>query len=570
MTETIRLGGFARSRRDFIRWGWSLGAGLVLPAGFAGCGGGNGNGSSNVARRLHDETFVEPPTLESRNGLLDVTLEVAYRETTLAGKPVRLRSLGNSLPAPTLRVQPGDLLRIRLANNLPPNARSVEPVRHLRYPNSTNLHTHGLHVTPGLVSAGVYGDYVMDDPALGVQPGQSRQHEFRIRADHPPGACWYHPHLHGATAIQVGSGMAGALIIRGEIDRIPEIAAAVERVFVFQAPITDDDGVLESFVQVTDRPFNELSFLVNGVQRPRLVMHTGEVQNWRFVHAGIFNFLNLVLDGHTLHVHGHDGLPRAQMLAIGAETVDGLVLAPGNRASVLVQAGAPGTYYLRTLGPLADILAEVVVIEEPRPMALPAGPLPVPALLAPITDEELASGGGLQRHIVLRQIFNPDGSPVTAAPANAVVRPGDELADWVFQTGNTAIADNVFAIGAAGISATGVPALPGEFVPFQSVRAAKQTVPLNSVEEWTVYNMNAISHPFHLHVYPFQVVKVNGRRIDPYWADTVALPPDGSPTDPTSITFRTRFVNFDGAFVMHCHMLVHEDMGMMQTVEVVA
>ena len=569
MTEALRSGEVSCSRRDFVRWGWSLGAGLVLPAGFAGCGGGNGSDSTAV-RRLHDETFVEPPTLESRNGVLDVTLEVAYLTTTLAGSPVKLRSLGRSIPAPTLRVQAGDTLRIRLVNNLPPNPPSIEPVRHLRYPNSTNLHTHGLHVTPGLVSAGVYGDYVMDDPELGVQPGQSRQHEFRIRADHPPGACWYHPHLHGATAIQVGSGMAGALIIRGETDRIPEIEAALERVFVFQAPITNDDGVLESFVQVTDRPFNELSFLVNGVRRPRLVMYTGEVQNWRFVHAGIFNFLNLVLDGHVLHVHGHDGLPRAALLAIGAEGPDGLVLAPGNRASLLVQAVAPGTYYLRTLGPLADILAEVLVIEEARPMTLPVGPLPVPALLAPISDEELASGGGLQRHIVLRQISNPDRSPVTAPPANAVVRPGNEIADWVFQTGNTAIADNVFAIGTASASGPGVPALPGEFVPFQSARAAKQTVPLDSVEEWTVYNMNAISHPFHLHVYPFQVVKVNGRPIDPYWADTVALPPDGSPSDPTSITFRTRFVNFDGAFVMHCHMLVHEDMGMMQAVEVVA
>jgi FtsP/CotA-like multicopper oxidase with cupredoxin domain len=564
--STISRDGHACTRRDFLRWSWSLGAGLVLPAGLAGCGGGSGG---EAPPPLPGETFVEPPTLSSSNGVLDVTLTVAYVDTRLDGKSVRLRTMAGSIPAPTLRVEAGDVLRILLENRLPPNPPSAEPVRHLRYPNSTNLHTHGLHVTPGLVSAGVYGDFVMDDPALGVQPGQSRRHEFRIGRDHPPGACWYHPHLHGATAIQVGSGMAGALIVRGSVDGVPEIAAARERVFMFQAPISDNAGVLESFTQVADRPSNELSFLVNGVRRPKLVMRRGEVQNWRFVHAGIFNMLNLALDGHDLHVHGHDGCPRANLLMVDAESAEGLVLAPGNRASVLVQAGAPGTYYLRTVGYLEDILAEVEVIDESRPMRLPSGPLPVPPLLAPITDDELASGGGLQRHLVLRQVFNPNGDTVTLPPANAVVHPGGEIDDWVFQTGNTTLADSVFAIGAAGGGASPAGAMPDEFIPFQSTRAVKQAVALGSVEEWTVFNMNGIGHPFHLHVNPFQVTRINGVRIDPYWADTIALPPGGTPEEPTSVTLRVRFLNFRGTFVMHCHMVAHEDMGMMQVVEVV-
>jgi hypothetical protein len=97
----------------------------------------------------------------------------------------------------------------------------------LRYPNSTNLHTHGLHVTPGLVAPGVYGDFVMDDPRLGVQPGQVRQHEYRIGLDHPPGAYWYHPHLHGSTAIQIGSGMAGAKGRSIKCRRLPQRRARV-------------------------------------------------------------------------------------------------------------------------------------------------------------------------------------------------------------------------------------------------------------------------------------------------------------------------------------------------------
>ena len=93
-------------------------------------------------------------------------------------------------------------------------------------------------------------------------------------------------------------------------------------------------------------------------------------------------------------------------------------------------------------------------------------------------------------------------------------------------------------------------------------------MPLGSVEEWTIFNMNLIKHPFHIHVNPCWVVRINDKPIEPYWADTIALA-SGTPKNPGSVTFRSRFLDFKGAYVMHCHMLAHEDMGMMQTVEVV-
>ena len=547
-----------------------------MPAGLTACGGGDDTQASLPA--LPAETFVEPTALESVNGELHVTLQLAYVSRVLNGKAVTLRAMNASIPAPTLRVKTGDTLRIEVVNRLPPNPPSEEPARHLRYPNSTNLHTHGLHVSPGLVAPEVYGDYVMDDPQLGVQPGQTRRHEYRIRADHPPGAYWYHPHLHGATAIQVGSGMAGALLIRGEVDRVPAIAAATERVFVFQSPITDAAGTLESFTQLADNPAAEVPFLINGVRRPRLVMRSNEVQNWHFINAAIFNFANLSLDDHPLNVYSHDGNPRKNLLRIPPGGPDGVVLAPGNRASVLVQAGAPGTYYLRTLrfqmgSRLAileeDIVAEIVVVDPVLPMSLPAGPLPVPASLATITDEELAAAGGLKRTIVMRTVFNQPDEPITIPPASAIVHPGSELETWVFQTGKTTLANKVFAFGSAGGQGSTEPAMPREYIPYQSSRALKQTVALGSVEEWTILNMNPIRHPFHIHVNPFEVIKINGVPIEPYWADTIALPPEGTSENPTSVTFRTRFTDFAGATLMHCHMLTHEDMGMMQTVEIV-
>ena len=83
------------------------------------------------------------------NGKLDLTLNLSYLKTTLYGKAVTLRSMFGSIPAPTLRVNAGDTLRILVVNQLPPNPPSTQAAQHLRYPNSTNLHVHGVHVNPG-------------------------------------------------------------------------------------------------------------------------------------------------------------------------------------------------------------------------------------------------------------------------------------------------------------------------------------------------------------------------------------------------------------------------------------
>ena len=103
----------------------------------------------------------------------------------------------------------------------------------------------------------------------------------------------------------------------------------------------------------------------------------------------------------------------------------------------------------------------------------------------------------------------------------------------------------------------------GRATPFQSALTQSQTVPLNAVEEWTVYNRNAYPHPFHIHINDICVVRINGEPVEPFWADTIPLPPNGN------ITFRSRVTASTGAFVWHCHALDHEDLGMMQLVEVV-
>ncbi len=607
------------TRRDFLRLGVTIVAGIAVPPVLSACGGGD---SSHA---LPTETFVEPMTIQSVNGVLDVVLVVSYLTTTLDGTTVTLRNMFGTIPAPTLRVKVGDLLRIKVTNNLHPNPPDPEPTKHLRYRNSTNLHTHGLHVYPDIIRqptpadpAGLYGDFVVDDPDAGIQPREARQYEYRLREDHPAGMFWYHPHLHGSSAIQVGSGMAGALIVEGPIDQVPEIAAAQERVFMFQAPIYNPaTGRLDSFADVAGITTNEPPFLINGVRRPRIVMRSGEVQNWRFCNAAIFNMLNLSLDGHTFYQYSHDGNPRRTFKIVPPIPVaaanpppppttypDGVVLGAGNRTSVLVKAGAPGTYQLRTM-PIemgrnqqgqgasvlsADVLAEVVVIDSRFQMSLPPEPLPVTPFLTPITDEELAANGGMKRTIVMRVIASnppptPPALPFTGPAQTPLVQPPPgELPDWVYQTGATQLANKVFALGSAQTTPSPTqPGMPTTYIPFQSSKALTQTVALDAVEEWTIVNMNNIRHPFHIHVNPIYVVAVNGQPLAPedrYWADTIPMPfsnvqptPPGNPNQPgaamTSITFRTRFLHFTGRYVMHCHMLVHEDMGMMQGVTIV-
>lgn len=630
------------NRRNFLKLGVTITAGVVVPSVLTACGGGDSGGTK--------ETFVEPLNIQAVNGVLDVTIGLSYLTTTLPdpvvigqNNAVTLRNMFGSIPAPTLRLRVGELLRIKIVNNLPPNPPFPPPLppttpyppgpwpqpAHLRYPNSTNLHTHGLHVFPDVypqpftppgqnpdtsTPPKLYGDFVVDDPEQGIKPGETRQYEYRIREDHPPGTYWYHPHLHGSSAIQVGSGMAGALIIEGAIDDVPQIAAALERIFMFQAPIYDSTGKLESFAQVADITNTEPPFMINGVRRPTILMKSGEVQNWRLVNAGTFNMLNLSLDKHTLYQYSHDGNVRRTLRPVPpipesafvpptappATYPEGVVLAVANRTNVLVKAGAPGTYDLKTYpiemgrNPAAvltgDIVATVIVLPDAFPMNLPPEPLPVTPFLDPITDEELAAHGGLKRTIVMRvmrstPVTNP---PFTGAAVTPLVEPPPgELPDWVFQQYYppdaqppklSQIANKVYALGSAGDASSTNPGMPTTYIPFQSSKAITQMVALNAVEEWTIVNMNNIRHPFHIHVNPMYIVAVNGKKLaEPYWADTVPMPYNDNPPAPgtdtpstvTSVTFRMRFLHYTGRYVMHCHMLVHEDMGMMQGVTVV-
>ncbi|HTG21989.1 MAG TPA: multicopper oxidase domain-containing protein, partial [Reyranella sp.] len=206
------------------------------------------------------------------------------------------------------------------------------------------------------------------------------------------------------------------------------------------------------------------------------------------------------------------------------ETMKQHLILPGQRADMLVQAGAPGTYELRALpydqghpSPVGP-LARVVVSGEPMKMKLPTA-LPKPPLEA-IGDSELTG----KRTVVFSGI----------APE------ADAAGHWQ---------EFGFLIDGKKFDPTRI----------------DQLVKLGAVEEWTIQNTHEHDdHAFHIHTNPFLVTKLNGKPLaTPQWRDTAIVERKGG-----TLTFRSRFLDYTGIYMLHCHMMNHEEMGMMQTVEV--
>ena len=149
-----------------------------------------------------DQPLVEPEARRSANGVLSTSLRCAYAYRDIGGFRLYLRSYEGGL-APTLRMKPGETLKIRLINDLPPNRDLVPSIP--SYPhqfNNTNLHFHGAHCCPGGIA---------DNVMRLMEPGKSYDIEIALPADHTRGTYWYHPHNHGSADVQVASGMVGAI-----------------------------------------------------------------------------------------------------------------------------------------------------------------------------------------------------------------------------------------------------------------------------------------------------------------------------------------------------------------------
>jgi FtsP/CotA-like multicopper oxidase with cupredoxin domain len=427
------------------------------------------------------ETFRDPAVVASRHGVLELTLTAARATVDVAGQSVLAAAYNGSYVPPTLRVHPGDVVRLRLVNALD---------------DETNLHMHGLAVSPLGNSDNVF---------LHVAPGGAQDYEIRIPPSHAPGLYWYHPHAHGHSDDQVRNGMSGALIVEGLLDSFPMLRDLTEHVLLLK------DAQIGGG-QIVHRGIGDDAIrTVNGMRNPTITLRPGETELWRIGNIGADLYYPLTLDGHRFYEVARDGYRLARLVPKRQ-----LLLEPGARAEVLVQAGGPGTYALRTAqfstGPQGNhypgaVLATVRVAGAAvTPIALPEKLLPVADLRGAVTGRRTIAFSETQ-----------DG-------------------DTFFIDGRT----------------------------FDPGRTDTR-VRLGAVEEWTVRNESGELHDFHIHQTHFQVTEVNGapQPFDGY-QDIVNVPLHGEVkviipfTDPVIV----------GKFVYHCHLLSHEDKGMMATIEV--
>lgn len=488
--EALTLGGLGAAAVAIGATGWitsSTSAGGPLAA------------VSGVQPGVSGQELNQPPVLTSLDGRLQVDLTTAPG-ARLAGLDTRALGFNGGSPGPTLRVRPGDELSVRLTN-------------HLDQP--TNLHTHGLRVSPQGNS---------DNAFLRIDPGASFDYLHRIPADHPSGTNWYHPHHHEMVADQLFGGLAGALIVDGGPD------AAVERDLVLL--VTDTTltagGDVAAVTQM-DRMLGRQGelVLVNGQHQPTITASTGTVQRWRIINGCTSRVLPLRLSGQRPAQIALDGtyLP-------APVSPDRIVLSPGNRADLLVRLEQPGRFAFGADG-----------YDRGGPGM--GGMMGGTATSEPVTLATLVVSG-----------------PARPAPALPATLP----AEPPFSGAITGRREITFAMGMGGM--TGGQGMGMSFTidgrTFDP-RRDDQTVALGSVEEWTITNTSPMAHSFHLHVWPVTVLAdSSGSALPGTPQDVVLVPPRGW------VRVRIPFTGLPGRSVYHCHILDHEDLGMMATVNVTA
>ncbi len=529
---------------------------------------------------------TEPADLRSKDGVLDVSL-IAENAKESDGRTRYCFTDRGGQESPNLRVTPGDLVIIHLKNamtDVGPSKADISQAQsafhmHMKVDSScssgvidavaTNLHFHGLTIPPTC-----HQDDVLK---TSVQPGDSPfEYRFRIPEDEPPGLYWYHPHIHGFSKEQVLGGASGALIVEGIERAKPELAGLPERVFIIRdedltnpnAPPSKSEPIVPRFLVDRDgdaanngtgfgKPAKDLSINYVPVPYPDyppavIKMRPGERQLWRVLNASAITYLDLeVLSNgvpQPLGLVGMDGVPIGENGAL-AESVNyqtHLGIPPGARVEFTLQgppAGETNLLVTRTVdtGPggendpnrmLAKIFADPDAPEPRSKLQTASQPLAPPGRMwlgdvAPVR---------VRRLYFSEKLDNPN-DPTSAVEFYLTV---DGQTPKMFDMNS----------------------------PLPNIVAQQGTV-----EDWIIENRSQELHDFHIHQLHFLLLDYLGRPVNEnFLRDTVNVPYyDGHLLTYPSVRIRVDFrdPNIIGTFPYHCHILEHEDKGMMGTIQVV-
>ncbi len=673
-------------------------------------------GTAPADAQSSGQVFVNPPALLERGaarpflesvspgappvqtGRRDFDLTVAYTDNkiwnpaTQRFDKVHLRSYTGEgvnpdapFVAPAIEVRPGQTVSMTLHNKLPADSTCTAPGGDVNDPhcfNGTNLHSHGLWVSPSGNS---------DNVLLSINPGVSFEYIYNLPPDHPAGTFWYHSHRHGSTALQVSSGMAGALIVRG--DRVPtptrtgdidvilknaDLTAMEDRTLVLQqiqyaclddkgqvkvqldpadpssiiAWVCDanDVGVIENYSYPDNVPppntagapttvgfgpgsWNQSARFttINGIVRPVFQSRAGRAERWRLIHGGVRDTITFGFRARKAGAPSYAGLNVKQaasyiqenctgeLLSYQQIAADGLTMA--NARSVPTSTLQPGYRYDALV--VFPTAGDYCVVNESAP---PGGSVSRQATTrqllgvvevapgTPVTDstaylQELLSSVAIKtlpanvREKVASELRN--GLKFTSFIPHPDIADGEvtgtqELVFFIYipPPNSPPEAKLRFEVGNKSIDPKNFDPAQFKPLPYDPTRIDR-ALKLGGVDEWTLQS-GFVSHPFHIHVNPFQVVSIidpsgrdvslpgavdnAGGQIDPQypglkgvWKDTLWVKdlisnpadfPSKLATSMYTIKVRTRYQRYIGEYVLHCHILDHEDQGMMQNVAI--
>ncbi|MGO8793037.1 MAG: multicopper oxidase family protein [Terriglobia bacterium] len=524
----------------------------------------------------------EPYELQSHDGVLNV--QFAYRNYRDGRGQMRYCYVdARGGEAPLLRLKPGDLLILKLRNDLTlplpaPSMPGSSSHAHSMPDScgggamtslSTNLHFHGLTLPPVCHQDDVLKTLI---PAHGT----TFEYRFRIPPDEAPGLYWYHPHVHGFTSPQVLGGASGALIVEGIERANLQLAGLPERVFVIRdqdllnpdaqplnsgnvpAPVVlrDNEGDILNTGTDGGKPAKDLSINFVPVAYPQytpaaIPIKPSERQLWRVLNASAITYLNLqVLLKNTpqpLGVVSLDGIPINENGMSGNRIVweSHILLPPAGRVEFIVKGpplGVSASFVTRVVDtgpagendptrPLATIVATPDAPEPTRKLAAAPTPLPPP-----------------------NSVWLGDVRPVGERKLYFSEKAQDP---------NNPASPTVFYITVEG--QTPAPFDPG--APDPNI-----TVHQGDVEDWVIENRTREVHAFHIHQTHFILREWNGVPVDePFLRDTINVAYwDGKSPQYPSVKLRMDFRDPEivGTFLYHCHLLEHEDGGMMGTIRV--
>lgn len=376
---------------------------------------------------------------------------------------------------------------------------------HNELPEATTIHWHGLHIPADQDGSPLYP----------VQPGKSHDYIFTIEHG-TAGTYWYHPHPDMTTGYQVAKGLYGALIIRSDDDPLP--ASLPERIIVLADNRFAPDGSVDipdmaSQAGLIDEENGREgnTFFLSGHVMPTIAIRSGEVQRWRIINASAARVYRLSLGGQTFTQVGSDG-------GLFEHPVDmkEILLSNSERVEILVHGtGAPGS----------STVLQSLPYDRYAPQTRPSH---------------------WEKPIDLATLKYSDETPVAAVKLPATLRTIPVL-DTLKATRT-----RIFALGQGIINGKTM-----------DMKRVDERVKLGTSEIWQIENIVGMDHPFHLHGFRFQVLDRNGvPEKDRRWKDTVNVPKH------EEVRFIVKFDDFPGKWMYHCHILDHEDHGMMGILEV--